>query len=153
MTKCGLITQSSTKRVTALAIAEAKRRNGWSNGDAGDALGIAEGTIRNRLDGDDPKNQMTVFELLRSIQSDGPHIANTIFTIVGHRVDATACGSAPDALAAAGEAARCAAEIIQAAPNGFDRTEAQHLLPILEGQIAQQTALANFLRGIIAAGK
>ncbi len=88
MTKCSLITQSHTKRQTALALAEAKTRNHWSNGDAGDALGCGEGTIRNRLDADDAKNQMTVHELLRSIQADGPHIANSILAIVDHRVRA-----------------------------------------------------------------
>jgi len=149
MTKCDLITQSRTKRETAAAIAEAKARNEWSNGDAGDALGCGEGTIRNRLDADDAKHQMTVYELLRSIQSDGAHIANRIMRVVKHRLVPTDCSSAPDALAVAGSAARCAAEIITAAPGGFDRDEAKRLLPIVVAQQADLAALETLLRSEI----
>ena len=150
MTKCDLITQSRTKRQTALAISEAKLRNGWSNGDAADALGCGEGTIRNRIDADDAKNQMTVHELLRSIQADGPHIANSILAIVDHRVHAIACDNVPDAIAAAGDSARCAAELIAAAPGGFDKNEALALLPLVENQIATLIGLADHLREVIA---
>jgi hypothetical protein len=150
MTKCDLITQSRTKRQTALAISEAKQRNGWSNSDAGDALGCGEGTIRNRLDGDDAKNQMTVHELLRSIQADGPHIANTILAMVDHRAHPITCDSVPDAISAAGTSARCAAELIQAAPGGFDKLEAIGLLPLVEQQIQTFIGLADHLREVIA---
>lgn len=81
-----LITQSHTKRTTAAAISAAKARNGWSNSDAADALGCCEGTIRNRLDTDAPNNQMTVHELLRSLQSDGRGIANDILAAVEYEV-------------------------------------------------------------------
>lgn len=81
-----LITQSHTKRVVAAAISSAKARNDWSNSDTADALGCCEATVRNRLDAESPNNQMTVHELLRSIQSDDAHIANEIFAEVGHKV-------------------------------------------------------------------
>lgn len=149
MTKPFLITQTHTKRETAAAIAEAKARNGWSNNDAGDALGCGEGTIRNRMEADDPKNQMTVHELLRSIQADGPHIANRILRSVDYRVVPTSCDSAPDAIAVAGNAARCAAEIITAAADGFDRDEAKRLLPLVVAQQAELAALETMLRGVI----
>lgn len=150
MTKCALITQSLTKRRTAAALLAAKARREWSNSDMGDALGCGEGTIRNRIDGDDAKNQMTVHELLRSIQADGAHIANDILAIVDHRATPRRCTSAPDAIAAAGAAARCAAEIIEAAPGGFDRSEAVKLLPSIEQEIEALTALADHLREVIA---
>lgn len=150
MTKSALITQSRTKQVTAAALQDAKSRNGWSNGDAGDALGCGEGTIRNRLDGDDAKNQMTVHELLRSIQADGPHIANMILAIVDHRADPVCCDNAPDAIAAAGAAARCAADLIAAAPDGFSKAEARTLLPQIEAQIRQLKGLADHMREVIA---
>lgn len=150
MTKCDLITQSHTKRVTASALANAKARNSWSNGDAGDALGIGEGTIRNRLDGDDPKHQMTVHELLRSIKTD-TGIANEIMAIVKHRVSPTDCDNAPDAIAVAGSAARCAADIITAAPGGFDEGEAKALLPGVSALATTLIALEARLRAVISA--
>lgn len=150
MTKCDLITQSHTKRVTASALANAKVRNSWSNGDAGDALGIGEGTIRNRLDGDDPKHQMTVHELLRSIKAD-TGIANEIMAIVKHRVSPTDCDNAPDAIAVAGSAARCAADIITAAPGGFDEGEAKALLPGVSALATTLIALEAQLRAVISA--
>jgi hypothetical protein len=150
MTKCDLITQSHTKRVTASALANAKARNSWSNGDAGDALGIGEGTIRNRLDGDDPKHQMTVHELLRSINTD-TGIANEILAIVKYRVSPTDCDNAPDAIAVAGSAARCAADIITAAPGGFDEGEAKALLPGVSALATTLIALEAQLRAVISA--
>jgi hypothetical protein len=95
MTKLGLITQSHTKRVTAAAIANAKARNGWSNSDAADALGTCEGTVRNRLDADCPKNQMTVHELLRSLPHD-IGIANDVLAPAGHKVVPLDGTKAPD---------------------------------------------------------
>ena len=83
----GLITQSHSKRVVAAAISAAKARNDWSNSDAADALGCSEATIRNRLDEDAPNNQMTVHELLRSIQSDEGRIANDILRDLGFRLE------------------------------------------------------------------
>lgn len=150
MTKCTLITQSHTKRATAAALAEAKVRNDWSNSDAGDAIGCGEGTIRNRLDADDPKNQMTVHELRRSLQADGAHIANAILADVGYRVTPTGCESAPDALAVAGASARCAAEIITAAPGGFDPDEAKRLLPIVTAQMSELASLESMLRKVLS---
>lgn len=150
MTKSMLITQSSTKRATAAAIAEAKARNDWSNRDAGDALGCGEGTIRNRIDAEDAKNQMTVHELLRSIQADGPHIANRILEGVAYRVLPKSYAAAPDALAVAGGAARCAAEIIAASPGGFDRNEAAKLIPIVVEQQENLAALEQLLRECLA---
>ncbi len=149
MTKRAVITQTNTKRITASAISEAKERNGWSNGDAGDALGCGEGTIRNRLEADDPKHQMTVYELLRSIDADGPHIANRILGAVDFRAMPKGCTSAPDALALAGSQARCAAELIAAVPGGIDRNEAFQLLPLVVTQQASLAALETLLRSII----
>jgi hypothetical protein len=150
MTKFAIITQSHTKRATAAALAEAKARNRWSNSDAADALGCGEGTIRNRLDADDPKNQMTVHELRRSLQADGPHIANAILSDVGFGVVSTECDSAPDALAVAGASARCAAEIISMAPGGFDPDEARRLLPIVTAQKCELAALETMLRKVLS---
>jgi hypothetical protein len=150
MTNCRVLTQSATKRQTAAALAERKAQLGWSNGDAGDVLGCGEGTIRNRLDGDDPKNQMTVHELLRSIQGDDTHIANHIMALVDCAVVRTGKGAAPDALAAAGHSARCAAELIAAAPDGFDTKEARHLLPLVIQLIGELGGIETMLRDVIA---
>jgi len=150
MSKRDLITQTRTKRATAAAIADAKLRNGWSNGDAGDALGCGEGTVRNRLEADDAKNQMTVHELLRSIQADGPHIANAILAVVRCRVATVECENAPDALAVAGASARCAAELIAAAPGGIDPDEARRLLPIVTAQRHELEQLEATLRATLA---
>lgn len=141
MTKSRLITQSDTKRATASAIADAKVRNRWSNADAGDALGCAEGTIRNRIDADCCKHQMTVHELARSIDADGPHIANAILgPLVAHRVVPLICDTAPHALEAAGRAARCAADLIAAGADGIDAHEARNLIPDV---VALQATLAG----------
>lgn len=148
MLNCSLITQSHTKKAAASALAEAKARHGWSNTDLGDALGCGEGTIRNRLDTDSPGNQMTVHELLRSIQSDGPAIANRILGEVGYRATPTQAAPDADVLLVASRAALCASELITAAPDGIDPKEAQHLLPLLVDHVAQLTALKETLRVI-----
>jgi len=152
MTKFALITQSDTKRATAAAIQDAKTRRKWSNSDAGDALGCGEGTIRNRLDSDDPGNQMTVHELRRSLRSDGTHIANKILADDGYRVVSTGADSAPDALTVAAMQTRCAAELIDAAPDGIDYEEAKRLLPRVVEQQDSLAALEGMLRRTIAAG-
>lgn len=153
MTKFGLITQSDTKRATAAALADAKRRRCWSNSDAADALGCGEGTIRNRLDADDPKHQMTVHELRRALRTDGPHIANGILADDGYRVVSSACDSAPDALTVAGQQTRCAAELIESAPGGIDFDEAQRLLPMVVAQQDSLSALEGHLRRTINRGR
>lgn len=153
MTKRRLITQSDTKRVTAAALAEAKSRNRWSNADAGDALGCAEGTIRNRLDADCSKHQMTVHELVRSIDADGPGIANAILgPLVDHRAVPIVCDTAPDAIEAAGRAARCAADLIAAGADGIDADEARALIqPVVDLQ-ATMAGLEVRLRAIVQGG-
>lgn len=77
-----LLSKTFVKRHVAAAIAEAQARNGWSNEDAGDALGCCGNTIINRKHGDDPGMQMTVFELLRSALAD-ERLANEIVALVG----------------------------------------------------------------------
>lgn len=150
MTKSALITQTSTKLATAAALGEAKARRKWSNSDAADALGCGEGTIRNRLEGDDPKNQMTVHELRRSLAADGTHIANRILADDGYRVVSAGCDSAPDALAIAAAQTRCATDLIEAAPDGFDPGEAERLLPGIVAQIDRLSALEGHLRRVIS---
>lgn len=142
MTNHALPTKSAAKRATAAAIAETKARRGWSNADAGDVLGISEGTVRNRLDAETIQHQMQVDELARSIVLDGPDIANRILgPLAGVRVVAIDCGDgAPCALAAAGASARGAADLIEAAPDGISREEAIRLLP---GVVHLQTMFAG----------
>lgn len=152
MTKSGLITQTDTKRLCAAAIADAKARNDWSNSDAGDALGCGEGTIRNRLNTDDVGNQMTVHELRRSLRADGTHIANKILTEDGYRVVPTGSEGAPDALTVAAMQTRCAADLIDAAPDGIDFEEAKRLLPRVVEQQDSLASLEAMFRRIIAAG-
>lgn len=77
-----LLTKTRVKRETAAAITCAQARNGWSNEDAGDALGCCGNTIRNRTDVDDPGKQMTVYELLRSLTTDS-EIARHLLALVG----------------------------------------------------------------------
>jgi hypothetical protein len=95
MSKFQLITKTLVKRRGAKAIGEAQDRRCWSNEETGSALGCCGNTIRNRLDTDDPGKQITVFELLRSVQSDGPHIANELLALVDH--EAVAKSAAIDA--------------------------------------------------------
>ena len=143
MTDPRLITQSSTKRVTAAAIGDAKARRSWSNADAGDALGVAEGTIRNRLEADCPKHQMTVFELLRALQSDGVAIPNRIMADAGYEVVPTVCASATDAIVTAGRQAHCASEIIAAAVDAvITREEWRRLMPVIVQAQADLAAMA-----------
>ncbi len=149
--KSHLLTQSGTKRVTAAALAAAIARNEWSNADAGEALGCSEGTIRNRLDTGTADKQMPVHELRRSIVVDGPEMANAILADINHRVVPVHCETAPDALAAAGAAARCAADIIAAAPDGFDPDEAKLLLPAITRLQHELAGLEAHLRSIAAA--
>lgn len=151
MTKTRVITQAHTKRTTAAALADAKSRRDWSNADLGDALGVSEGTIRNRIDGDCPNHQMNVFELARSIQSDGVDIANRILgELVDHHVEPNGCASAIDAIAIAGLQAQCAADLITAGADGFDREEAKTLLPKVVEQIGRLEGLEAHLRAVIA---
>lgn len=86
MNKTRFLSQTLVKRTAAAAISNAQARNNWSKSEVADALGCCPTTIRNRLDGDDPGKQVTIHELLRSVQSDGPHIANEIFQLVDHKV-------------------------------------------------------------------
>lgn len=67
-----ILTQRISKARCADLIRAAKRANGWTNTDAGDAMGCCEGTVRNRLDDDTPKDQMTVYELARLIAACDP---------------------------------------------------------------------------------
>lgn len=78
-----LITKTLVKRHVAAAIASAQARNGWSNEEAGAALGICGNTVVNRKDGDDVGKQMTVFELLRSIPHDDC-LANDILALINY---------------------------------------------------------------------
>ncbi|NYT43130.1 hypothetical protein HZY97_20310 [Sphingomonas sp. R-74633] len=150
MTKCGLITHSRTKRVTAGALADAKTRNDWSNGDMGDAMGCGEGTVRHRLNADDPSHQMTVHELLRLTQADGPRVANAIFADIQHALVPDVHDTVPDALAAASGAALCASALIEAAPGGIDLVEWRRLLPTLEAHDAVISRLIQIGRAALA---
>lgn len=155
MTKPHVITKSDTKRITAAALSEAKARNGWSNADAGDTLGISEGTVRNRLADDEPdKHHMTVYELTRAIAAGELALANKILgDLVGHHVAPNAgVIDAATALDAAGAAASCAAELIAAAADGkIDADEARELLPRIVKLIATMTGLEARVRDIVAA--
>ena len=84
MTKARFISQSLVKRRTAAALANAKDRHGWSDNDAAEALGVCRSTILNRLDSDDPGKQMTIHELLRSIEHDGNLMVNEILALVDY---------------------------------------------------------------------
>jgi hypothetical protein len=148
MRKAVILTQSSVKRTTAAAISAAKKRRAWSNGDAGDALGCSANTIANRLDADDPKHQMSVYELLRSVPADGVHIANDIFADVQHRLVPDHCDTVPDAIDAAGAAARCAADILTAGVDGFSKEEAEQLLPGIVDLQVKYAGLEALLRRI-----
>jgi len=152
MTKSLVITQSSTKRLCAAALADAKSRHDWSNQDAGDALGCGEGTIRNRLNTDDVGNQMTVHELRRSLGADGTHIANKILSGDGYLVVPVTAADAPDAFALAASSSRCTAELIEAAQDGFDFDEATSLLPKVVEQREGLASLEVLLRRTIAEG-
>lgn len=128
------ITKSDAKRAAAAAIADAKERNRWSNADAGDVLGISEGTVRNRLGADEEpdKHQMTVYELARAIAGGEASLATRILRdLCGYHVAPDGGADAPTALDAAAKAARCAAELIAAAADGVDADEARSLLPRL----------------------
>lgn len=81
-----LITKRLVKARVARAIGEAQDRHGWSDDCAGSALGVCGTTIVNRKDLNDPGKQMTVFELVRSLQHD-PEIANCILHLVGFKVE------------------------------------------------------------------
>lgn len=145
MTKRVLITKSSSKQAAADALAEAKRRNKWSNADLGDAMDCSEGSVRNRLDDEDVANQMLVHELRRITQVDGPTVANGIFADTNYRLtQIDACGAPVNALACAAEHARTASDLIQALADGqIDIDEARHLLP-------QMVSLSNSLMGLKA---
>jgi hypothetical protein len=152
MTKTTLITQSNTKRLCAAAIADAKERHDWSNRDAGDALGCGEGTIRNRINTDDVGNQMTVHELRRSLAADGTHIANRILSGDGYLVMPVDTAEPADAFAIAASGARCTAELIEAAQDGFVFDEAISLLPKVVEQREGLARLEALLRRTIAEG-
>jgi hypothetical protein len=150
MTKCGLITHSHTKRRTAAALAALKASRSFSNADMGDAMGCGEGTVRNRLESDDPSHQMTVHELVRLTQALGSSVANAIFADIGHQLVPDVHDSAADALGAAGASARCTAALIEAAPGGIDRAEARRLLPLLEAQDALISGMIVHCRHVLA---
>jgi hypothetical protein len=117
MRDSGIISQSLTKRTTAAALADRVRANNWSNSDAGDVLGISEGTIRNRLDGDEPSKQMTVHELARSVKYDGPAMANAILSkLVGFHLERDERESAAEALDLTADGAQCAAALLAMSP-------------------------------------
>lgn len=150
MTKCALLTHSHTKRITAAALTAAKARRDWSNGDLADAMGCGEGTIRNRLTDDEPSHQMTVHELRRVTQADGPMIANAIFADLEYQLVPDNPESAIDALTVAHGAANCAAALIEASPGGISVAEWRTLMPILEAQDQRLSSLIQAGRAALA---
>lgn len=72
------ITKSSVKRETANALADVQRSMELSKNDLADLLGCSYGTIVNRLDGDSPDCQMTIYELVRGIRELGPTFGNAV---------------------------------------------------------------------------
>lgn len=151
----GHFTKSSAKRVTAAGLAEAKTRNAWSNADAGDVLGISEGTVRNRLCDDEPdKHHMTVFELARAIAHGEISLANYILgKLCHHHVVPLQGASAASAIDAAQSCARNAAQMLEAAADGvIDYDEAVALLPGVNQLQAKVGAFEARLRETIAAG-
>ena len=150
MMKRRIITQSDAKRATATAIDEAKERNRWSNADVGDVLGCGEGTVRNRLNGDDPAHQMSVYELARAIAAGQPEIANHILkALCGHHVAPDCADDAPQALDAAAASAQCAADLIAIAPDGISLAEAKATLPTMVRMQALFAGLEAQMRQII----
>lgn len=134
MTKSCFFTQSCTKRLTASALADLKRRNAWSNADLGDALGGGEGTARNRLCDDEPNNQMTVHELRRLIAAGEIGTVNSILADLGVHVEPDKYETPIDALQAAAASSRCTGALIEAAPDGISRAEWRKLIPLLEDE-------------------
>ena len=151
MTKARPLTKSSTKRVTASALAEMKAANEWSNADAADVLGISEGTVRNRLADDTDDHQMTVYELARVIAAGQVPMATRILRdLVDHHVSPDCGADAPSALEAAESCARHAAALIAAGIDGIDPGEAGQLLPGLVKLQAELAGLEARFRELIA---
>ncbi|RYG89544.1 MAG: hypothetical protein EON59_01340, partial [Alphaproteobacteria bacterium] len=119
MTKSRLITQNSTKRTVAAALADLKKLRGWSNSELGEVLGCGEGTARNRLADDEPNNQMPVHELLRLILAGELGAVNAILAEVGVHIEQDQFDTAIDALQVAATSSRSATALIEAAPNGI----------------------------------
>lgn len=154
MTKQRLITKSSTKRITAAALTEAKARNGWSNADLGDGMDCSEGCARLRMDGDDPKNQMTVHELRRITQSDGPAVANLIFADLHYRLDGGVAELPTEILHVSASLARLAAAISSAAAGGpLNAVDARALLPDAVEVSRQIHGLKALLRALSEGGQ
>lgn len=141
MTKSAHITQSSTKRITAAALAELKRLREWSNSDLGEALGCGEGTARNRLCDDDPNNQMPVHELRRLIAAGEFGTVNSIFADLGVHLEQDVFDTPTDALQAAAASSRCSVALIEAAPDGISKAEWRVLLPLLEDEDRKISAM------------
>lgn len=141
MMKSRLVTQSSTKRTVAAALADLKKLRGWSNAELGEVLGCGEGTARNRLADDEPNNQMPVHELLRLILAGELGAVNGILSEVGVHVKQDQFDSAIDALQAAAASSRCSVALIEAAPDGISKDEWRALLPLLEDEDRKISAL------------
>lgn len=127
-------TQSSTKRITAAALADLKRDREWSNTDLGEVLGCGEGTARNRLCDDDPANQMPVHELRRLIAKGEIGTVNAILCDLGVHIEFDTFDTPSDALQAAAASSRCSVALIEAAPDGISKAEWRKLVPLLEDE-------------------
>lgn len=141
MTKERHFTQSSTKRITAAALADLKRDREWSNNDLGDVLGCGEGTARNRLCDDDPNNQMPVHELRRLIARGEIGAVNSMLSDLGVHVEVDQFDTPADALQAAAASSRCSVALIEAAPDGISNAEWRRLIPLLEDEDRKISAL------------
>lgn len=130
MRNTGFLSQRAIKRRGAAALQDIKDRCEWSNVDLARELGCSEGNIRNRLKDDDEHNQITIDELLRSIQRDGTHLANAMLSLVGHHAAPDDVADIPDAMEMVGQGVSLVDEVLKAwTDRTIDRGEARKLLP------------------------
>ncbi|GEM_PF-6883565 len=141
MMKTSALTQSSTKRIVAAALAGLKADRSWSNADLGDVLGCNEGTARNRMADEEPNNQMPVHELRRLIAAGEIGTVDKILHDLGVHIERDDFETPADALKAAACSNRTAAALIEAAPDGISKAEWRVLLPLLEAEDAMRSAL------------
>lgn len=126
-----ILTQKVIKQTGAEAIRDFKREISGSNNDVADLMGNCESTVRLRTDEDSEGNQITVAELLKTLEKGYPGIARALLALVGWTVQPLHPEAIEDVFDVIGDGHSFIGETIHAqrTGDGIDQEQAKALLP------------------------
>lgn len=145
MRNSSFLTYREIKRTGAKALREIKQKLGFSNYGLADLLGNCEGTIRKRLDEDSENHQITVAELLKSLE------ARDLLALVGYHPAPNHPETVQDVFDVIDDGHSFVGETIHAhrTGTGIDPEQARNLLPKSVALRERLRAFENMLREIV----